>query len=322
MKLLHPRSLEDALNDALRHVQVRGAVYCRSELRAPWAFGVERRPSAGFHAMLEGRGWLEVDGEDGRIELSPGDLVVLPHGHGHVMRDSPGTPPTSLAELIARHPLEDGIRLKMGGGRGAATVVICGGFELEEHGTNPLLANLPDVIHIRGKNGRPVSWLRATLRQIDAETRSGLAGGQTLIARLSDVLFLQAVRACFAEQVQDGRGRGWLRALRDPHIGKAIALIHRRPEADWDVASLAAKVGMSRSSFSARFRALVGEPPLKYVARWRVHEAARLLRTSNAKLTEIAERVGYESDVALSRLFKRLAGIAPGSYRRRHGPQK
>src|SRR5262249_38272134 len=162
MKLLHPRGLEDALSDALRHLHVGGAVYCRSELRAPWAFGVERQASARFHAVVEGRGWLEVEGEEGRIEVGAGDLVMLPQGHGHVMRDSTGTPPVSLSELIALHPLEDGIRMRAGG-RGAATVVICGWFELEERRTDPLLTSLPSVIHIRGKGGRPVPWLRSTL---------------------------------------------------------------------------------------------------------------------------------------------------------------
>ena len=316
MKRLNPHDPEDALNDAFRHLQIRGAIYCRSELRSPWAFSVERRKSAGFHALLEGAGLLEVEGESARHVVSAGDFVVLPRGHRHVMRDSAATQATPLESLIAQNPLEDGIRLKMDG-EGHAAVVVCGGFDLEGHDINPLLASLPNLIHVRGEKGRPAPWLRAALRQIDAETRRGRAGAETVIARLSDVLLIQAVRAYFEQLAREAPGKEWLGALRDPQIGAAMALIHRRPEADWSVAALAAKVGMSRSAFSARFRALVGDPPLRYVARWRVHKAAWLLRTSDAKLAEIAERVGYESDVALSRLFKRIAGVSPGSYRRR-----
>jgi AraC family transcriptional regulator, alkane utilization regulator len=318
MEPLNPNNSEDTLNDAFSHLHIRGTVYCRSELRAPWAFSVEKRAGAGFHAVVQGQGWLEIEGEDGKIAVSAGDFILLPHGDGHVMRGSAATQPTQLDELIAQNPLVDGILLKMNG-RGAATVLICGGFELEGRSTNPLLANLPKVIRLRGNSGQAIPLLQATLRQIDIETRSGLAGSQALISKLSDVLFIQAVRAYFHELAGDGRGHGWVAALKNPKVGAAIALIHRHPQADWGVASLASKVGMSRSGFSAKFRELVGEPPLKYVAKWRVHRAAWHLRTSDAKLSEIAERVGYESGIALGRAFKRFTGMTPGSYRRRNG---
>jgi AraC family transcriptional regulator, alkane utilization regulator len=261
------------LNDALSHLHVRGAVYCRSELGAPWAFSVNRRSTGAFHAITRGKGWLEVEGEDQTILVSSGDLVVLPHGHSHVMRDSPESPPTPLDEIIAQNPLEDGIRLKMGG-RGPSTVLLCGGFQFEGRSTNPLLANLPNMIHISGRERHPVNWLRATLQQIDIETRSSRPGALALIARLSDILFIQAVRAYFSRLVEGKEGyanNGWLRALGDPQIGTAIAFIHQQPEKEWEVASLASKVGMSRSAFSEKFRGLVGLPPLKYVAQWRVH---------------------------------------------------
>src|SRR5262249_13931159 len=207
MKHLNPHDSRDVLSDALRHVHVRGAVYCRSELRAPWAFSVEERTQARFHAVLAGRGLLEVEGEEGAVTVSAGDLILLPHGHAHVLRDCGKTPPIPLDELIAQHPLEDGIRLRTSG-RGAPTVILCGGFELEGQ-SHPLRTNLPGVLHVRGRSGRPVRWVQSTLRQIDAETRSARAGSQTVIARLSEVLFLQAVRAYFGEAVRDGRGPGW-----------------------------------------------------------------------------------------------------------------
>ena len=320
MERLDQFTAEDVLNDALSHLHIKGAVYCRSELGAPWAFSVNRRPTAGFHAITNGKGWLEVEGEDRKILVSAGDLVVLPHGHSHVMRDSPESPPTPLDEIIAQNPLEDGIRLKMGG-RGPSTVLLCGGCQFEGRSTNPLLANLPNIIHISGRERRSVNWLRATLRQIDIETRTSRPGALALVARLSDILFIQAVRAYFSRLVDRKEGyinNGWLRALGDPQIGLAIAFIHQQPENEWAVASLASKVGMSRSTFSEKFRALVGVPPLKYVAQWRVHKATWLLRPSDAKIAEIADRVGYDSEVSLSRAFKRFNGMSPGNYRREH----
>jgi AraC-like DNA-binding protein len=308
------------LNDALSHLHVRGAMYCRSELRAPWAFSVNRRPTGGFHAITSGKGWLEVEGENRRILVSAGDLIVLPHGHAHVMRDSPESPPTPLDEIIAQNPLEDGIRLTMGG-RGTSTVLLCGGFQFEGRSTSPLLANLPNVIHINGKERHSVNWLRTTLRQIDIETKSSRPGALALIARLSDILFIQAVRSYFSRLADGKQGQpnsGWLRALGDPQIGAAIAFIHQQPENEWEVASLASKVGMSRSAFSEKFRALVGVPPLKYVAQWRVHKATWLLRNSDAKIADIADRVGYDSEVSLSRAFKRFNGVSPGNYRRQN----
>ena len=308
---------EDALNDVLRHLYVGGAVYCRSDLRPPWAFSVERKPIAGFHAVARGRGLLQVEGYDRQLVVSAGDLVLVPHGNAHVMRDRLSTQPTPLEQIIAENPLEDGIRLKVGN-RGALTVLLCGGFELEASTANPLLANLPAVIHIRGNKSRSVQWLKMTLRQLELETRLSRPGGQALISRLSDILFIQTVREYFNGFAgADNAGMGpWIRALKDPHIGAAIAFLHQQPEHDWKVSSLASNVGMSRSSFSARFHELVGEPPLKYLAKWRALKAAWLLRTSDATLSEVASRVGYESEIALSRVFKRFMGHTPGAYRR------
>src|SRR5947209_6475255 len=201
MELLNQFNSDDVLNDSLSHLYVRGALYCRSNLRAPWAFSVERRAALGFHAITRGKGWLEVEGEGRKILVSTGDLILLPHGHSHVMRDSPKSRPRPLDEIVAESPLEDGIRLQAGG-KGPLTVLLCGGFQAEGRTTNPLLANLPNVIHIKGRNGQSVSWLQTTLRQIELETRSTRPGTQTVIARLSDILFIQALRTYFNESVQ------------------------------------------------------------------------------------------------------------------------
>ncbi len=299
----------------LAQLYLRGAVYCRSVLRPPWAFSVDRKPTGAFHAITRGRCWLEVEGQRQRIRVSQGDLIVLPHGDAHSLRDSPATSPLSLQEIIAQNPLEDGIRLRMGN-RGPATVLLCGGFQFEGRSVHPLLAHLPKVIHIQKRNGYSDFWVHSTLRHIETETRVMRPGAQTLIARLSEVLFLQVVREYFQSQAYDGGGNTWVGALKDPQIGMAISNVHRRPENAWTVASLASQVRMSRSAFADKFTRLVGEPPLRYVARWRVHKATWHLRTSNEKLTEIARLVGYESEIALSRAFRRFMGTSPGAYRK------
>jgi AraC-like DNA-binding protein len=240
---------------------------------------------------------------------------VLPHGHAHSLRDTPATPPTPLEEIIAQNPLEEGIRLRMGN-RGPTTVLLCGGFQLEGRSSHPLLANLPKIIHIQRKNGRAASSIHSTLRQIETETRVMRPGAEALIARLSDVLFIQVIRAYFTSRKAAGRDDRWVKALKDPQVGMAITNIHRRPENPWTVATLASQVGMSRSSFAVKFTKLVGEPPFRYVARWRAHKAAWYLRTSDEKLSEIARRVGYESEIALSRAFRRFMGTSPGAYRK------
>jgi AraC-like DNA-binding protein len=173
---------------------------------------------------------------------------------------------------------------------------------------------LPPVIVLPGELSRSVHWLEPTLKFIACEAQSGRPGAQTVVSRLADVLFIQIVRGYLA--TLPASSSGWLGALGDSQIGAALGFIHQSPELDWTVQSLAAKVAMSRSAFASRFARLVGEPPLAYVTRWRMQKAAGLLRQSSATLANIAERVGYDSEAAFSKAFKRAVGSAPGAYRR------
>jgi AraC-like DNA-binding protein len=177
-----------------------------------------------------------------------------------------------------------------------------------------LFDSLPPVLHVKGDAGTTVRWLEANLQFVASEMASGEPGFETIVSRLADILVVQAVRAHLA---QSGGGcKGWLRALIDPQIGRALSLIHEKPEDDWTVESLASKVGMSRSAFAARFAQLVEEPPLTYLTRWRMQKASRLLETSQAGVAEVAKRVGYDAEAAFSKAFKRWTGVAPGAYRR------
>lgn len=305
---------EDVLADVLGSIHLQGSLYCRAHMGAPWGFHVSSRDFASFHLVTGGQCWLVVEGLDEPALIEEGDLVILPHGHAHTMRDHPETPVTKLEDLVAGNPPnEDGAFLY--GGMGALTSLVCGGLQFEDHTTNPLMSALPTIIHIRRKDGESTPWLRLTVNLVKAEASVNQPGAETVITRLSEILFIQAVRAFISEA--NDREIGWLGALKDPQIGQAIALIHQHPEEAWTVESLAFHVGMSRSAFSAKFRLLVGESPMRYTTRWRLNKAAGYLRNGTRKLAEIARLVGYDSEVSFSKAFKRYMGIAPGTYRRR-----
>jgi AraC family transcriptional regulator, alkane utilization regulator len=303
----------DVLTDVLETVRVGAACYGRVEAAAPWGIGVDAdEEDAKFHVVLSGDCWLDVEGQE-TIHLSGGDLVAVPHGHAHTLRDVPGSPIRPLAELITA-PTGKCQSSIITGGEGATATLVTGSFHFEDRRNNPLLSVLPPVIVLPGEMSRNVHWLEPTLKFIACEAASGRPGAQTVVSRLADVLFIQIVRGYLATLPPGASG--WLGALGDSQIGAALGLIHQSPELDWTVQSLAARVAMSRSAFASRFARLVGEPPLAYVTRWRMQKAAGLLRQSSATLAEIAERVGYDSEAAFSKAFKRAVGSAPGAYRR------
>jgi AraC-like DNA-binding protein len=246
------------------------------------------------------------------MQLDPGDLVVLPVGPRHWLRDDPQSPTTELEDILTSTSLDAHHRLHHGGG-GAPTSLLCGGFALDGAGSHPILDALPPLLIVRGSDGRPVPWLAATISLLSAETNSNAPGAEEVAARLADSLLTQALRVGLLElHAQDATQ---LRALRDPQIATAIALIHSRPGRAWAVGELASEVALSRSEFAARFRSLVGESPIRYITRTRLAHAAELLRTSNASLADIAARSGYGTPFSFSKAFKRTFGIAPGAYR-------
>ena len=244
--------------------------------------------------------------------LTEGDLVILPHGHAHTMTDHPKSPVTMLEDLKPKQPVaKNGIFYSMG--QGAVTTLVCGGLELEDYSTNPLYSILPAFIHMRSKDEYSIPWLQAIVELVRVEASVNRVEAETVITRLSELLFIQAVRA-YIRAIGD-RNVGWLGALKDPQIGQALALIQHQAGEAWTVGSLACRVSLSRSAFSAKFRQLVGEPPMQYITRVRLTKAAASLRTHPATLVEVATSVGYESEVAFSKAFKRYFGIAPGAYR-------
>lgn len=302
---------EDVLTDILQSIHLHSTLYCRATMGAPWGLHVSRREVASFHIVTGGACWLTVEGRGKPVLLNEGDLVILPHGHAHTLTDHPGTPVTRLEELVRMHPGEkEGVFSS--GGRGAMTTLVCGGLQLEDHMTNPLFSILPTFLHLRSQQRQSIPWLLAIVQLVKAEASGDRPAAQAVITRLSEILFIQAVRA-YISTVGD-RNAGWLRALKDPQIGQALAMIQRQPGKSWTVESLASHVSLSRSAFSAKFKQLVGESPMKYITRVRLTKAAALLRTQSPTLVEVAMSVGYDSEVAFSKAFKRYFGMAPGAY--------
>jgi len=303
----------DILSEVLQAARFRSTLLCRSELRAPWGFSVIGRDFATFHIVLRGKCCLEADSGGGRTWLSEGDLVILPHGNAHVVRDSPTSQATQLEDLIADgHSDHRGI--VRAGGRGPKTVLVCGSLQFEERAANPLLAALPPVIHLRGRRPGVEAWLRTTFDFLTRESDAYRPGADCVITRLADILFIEAIRAYFASP--EAERLGLAVALRDPRVGATLASIHRHPETDWDVTTLARRAAMSRTAFAIQFAKLVGEPPHRYVTSCRMNKAAALLRFSSATIPQIAERVGYNTEAGFTRAFKRFLGATPAAYRR------
>lgn len=306
----------DPLGEALHSLRMSGAFYCRSEFSAPW--GVAMPPMPGclmLHVITAGQAWLMAGDEPARL-LQAGDLALVPRGEGHRMgsaRDAPAMPLFDLPRALAGERYE---LLRHGGG-GEPCEMLCAAVRFDQPSAHRLVALMPPCIVISAGPSPQAEWLQATLRWVTHEARAVQPGGETVLTRLADVLVVQALRAWLAND--PAAGVGWLGALRDRQLGRALAALHRDPARDWTLAELAAEAAMSRSAFAARFKARVGEAPLAYLTRWRMQLAAAALQEEgeDTTLAVLAERLGYESEAAFSRAFKRVMGTAPGALRRR-----
>jgi AraC-like DNA-binding protein len=313
MDLISPPVRSDPLGDALHFLRMSGAFYCRSELTAPWGLTLPALPDyLWFHVLTTGGMWLEVGAEDS-VFLQPGELALVTHGAGHWLRSDPEANAPGILEL-EREEVSDRYEILRHGGGGAMTRLICGAVRFDHPAARNLVANLPEIIRIQGVSGPEMDWMQGTLGLIASETRQLRPGGEAVITRLADVLVIQAIRAWIESDA--GAEAGWLGALRDPQIGQALALIHADPAREWTVASLAEELAMSRSAFAARFTELVGEPVMQYLTRWRMQVAVTALQEDGATVAELAAKLGYRSEAAFARAFKRVIGKAPGSVKR------
>lgn len=304
----------DPLGEALHLLRMSGAFYCRSELGAPWGLGIPAMQGClWFHVVTSGACALELDDVCEPLALVPGDLVVVPHGRGHRLVSERGVDTPSV-ESLPQEMVTERYSVLAHGGRGARTTLVCGALRADDPEARQLFGALPSVIHLPAAAAYDMGVVASTLRLMAEEARTRRPGGETVITRLADVLVVHAIRT-WLERAQDEES-GFVAALRDAHIGRAIALVQRDAAHPWTIASLASAVGMSRSVFAARFSDLVGEAPMQYVTRLRMQRAEVELTQTDVGISALAGRMGYRSEAAFSRAFKRTVGIAPGTFKR------
>jgi AraC-like DNA-binding protein len=316
----------DALSETLRVVRLVGAIFINGRFTAPWCYQSPSADTAApflepgaervviFHLITEGECYVEL-GNEPPVRLTAGDVVIFPKGHAHCMTSQPGLLPAEgarLDQVLARRPRQ----LAYGGG-GPTTRLVCGYLACDARLAQMLLAGLPSLLRVNVRGSNAGMWLEASVRYALAEARSPRPGGAGVLAKLAEVLFIEVLRLHMNEQ---GAGRkGWLAGVGDRIVGAALKALHSRPAHAWTLEELARTAHTSRSVLAERFQDLVGTSPMQYLTQWRMLLAANLLCRSNAPLARIAEDVGYQTDTAFSRAFRREYGAPPAAWRRRQG---
>jgi len=302
----------DVLADVLRALRLRGTAYFRADFRAPWGMAIARDDVANFHIVVDGRCTATWDEHAPGCDLNAGDLLVFPHGLPHALRDDAQTPAVPAPELLAGRRTTEAGRIEFGG-TGEAAEIICGHFELDQGSAHPLLVALPKVLILRSGEGTDPEWVATATRLAVLESGSQRPGSSAIVDRLAEALMIQLIRAHAERSQMDS---GFLAALSCRMLGPALAAIHEDPSAGWSVDMLARRIGASRSSFAARFKAVLGTTPMQYVTDWRMQGARELLRTRDLSIAQVAERVGYVSEFAFAKAYKRTFGEGPGATRR------
>jgi len=326
---------QDPLSDVLRSVRLRGAVFYYVSCQDPWA--AEAPPAKAmadavmpgadhviaYHLIVKGTAWVTMEGER-PVQLQQGDIVMLPRGDAHVVCSAPGLrgDPENNDWVYATRNDPKPIPVTYRGGvtqpgtelppEEASTIVVCGFIGCDLRPFNPLIAALPPLLHL--SSGGVGAWVLPVLQQAVSESRSQRSGSAAVLERVSEMVFVDAARRYLEAMPENGAG--WLAALRDRYVGRAIALLHERPAEPWTMEELGRLIGLSRSALHERFAELVGMPPMQYLANWRMQRGAELLRNSEATVAAIALDVGYDSEAAFARAFKRCVGIPPAAWRR------
>jgi AraC-like DNA-binding protein len=315
----------DPITDIFSTLHVTAFGQHRLEATAPWGFIREGQAEeevrhsdkkisptdlAHFAVLSRGNCWLSVEGVREPIPLAGGDCVLLARGTSFVLRDHPRTRPRSFREIA---PKANTNVVHYGGG-GAPTTIVCGSLSFDRASLKPITQLLPSFILIKADQARALA-LHNTMQALASEMAEQAPGSEVVATRLAEVLFIQVLRAHIASGPE--RNKGWLRAIFDPRMGTALSAIHDSVKMPWTVESLAEAAGMSRSAFAARFKELLGQTPLEYVTQWRMQKAMPLLQQRDKKLIDVARSVGYESDAAFSKAFKRVVGASPGEYLKR-----
>ena len=316
----------DALSDVLRVANLTGGVFLHAEFFAPWCIATRVSPEhcapaigpathlIVYHYVVEGDFLIRVEAEGGAsLRLEAGELVLVPRNDLHLMGSDLNLPPVPGNEVISR-PKDGGLFSIHHGGTGKCTRMICGFLGCAGAAGNPVISALPPLLKLNVTQDGAAEWIRSTFQFAAAEVAAGRPGSETVLAKLSELLFVDSVRR-YAEALPDGQ-TGWLAGLREPYVARALALMHRDITRHWTVDDLGREVGLSRSALADRFIRLIGVPPMHYLGKWRMQVAGEKLRGTNASLGQVAELVGYDSDAAFSRAFKKAFGVAPATWRR------
>lgn len=327
----------DTLSDLLRAVRLRGAVFFYVEGAAPW---VAEAPAAQtiipailpgvdhmmeFHVVARGGCWAAIVGQE-PLHLDEGDVVIFPQGDHHVMSSAPGlrAEPADVATFFSPRPPQLPFSISIGaqgattarlaGGGALETTLVCGFLGCDARPFNPLLAAMPRALHLRGIARPGASWVGDMLRAAVEESNRQRPGGEAVLERMSEMLFVEILRR-YADELAPTQ-TGWLAGMRDAAVGRALSLLHAHPAEPWTLDSLAARAALSRSALAERFAHFIGQPPMQYLASWRMQLAAARLRDTDAKVVDVAMDVGYENEAAFSRAFRRIVGASPAAWRR------
>jgi AraC-like DNA-binding protein len=316
----------DVVSEVLSAVKLKAALFFHAEFSAPWCLSA--RPAAAyaeflcpgvahlvmFHYVISGRAYIQLpDGQ--RVEFEAGDIVLMPHGSQHLLGNGmPITPVDSLSTF--ERTLTRELKLVRFGGGGEITRFICGYMACEPRLAEMFLNGLPNLIKVRAIDSPAGEWIQSTLR-FTAELTNDTAGMEAVLSRLADALFVEALRRYISELPSDQKG--WLAGARDPAVGQAMALLHKDPANPWTVSRLAKHVGLSRTRLAERFRHFLGSPPITYLTEWRLKLGAETLISSQLSVAEIAASIGYASEAAFNRAFKRRFDCPPAQFRRNHG---
>ncbi|MBM0107804.1 AraC family transcriptional regulator [Steroidobacter sp. S1-65] len=314
----------DALSEAMRAVRLTSALFFNGEFSAPWRFATPSQDKVAaivspqserlvlFHLVTDGEAKARSDDRD-EVPLTAGDIVVFPHGHAHEMwngRSSKLFPGSRLLPRLSKGELA----AEKWGGSGAVTRIICGYLGCERHAEGSFLSGLPSIFKVNVRSSPAGAWIESAIRHGVSDSESQRAGRVAVLAKLAETLFVETL-CRYMDELPPER-TGWLATARDPKVGQALALLHREPARAWTLPDLARASGTSRTVLAERFVQLMGESPLAYLARWRLQLAARQLRTTDRKVLQVAYEVGYESEAAFSRAFRRVFGVPPARYRR------
>ncbi|HWR14271.1 MAG TPA: AraC family transcriptional regulator [Terriglobales bacterium] len=315
----------DALSEVLNAVKMEGAVFYNAEFTAPWGFrspqscniasflGKGTKHIIIYHLVTEGRATAKTDDDTCRIPLIPGDIVVFPHGDAHTIFNGSPMEMIGGSEGQMKRVFGRGMKLARAGGGGEPTRFVCGYMECDRELSKGFLGGLPPLFKVNIRNDDAGKWLEGSIKFSAEQAAEERAGGDAVLAKLSEALFVETLRRYMMEL--PGEQTGWLAGARDPLVGQALAFLHREPARSWTIAEVAKEVGASRSVLAERFRHFLGEPPMTYLMRWRLQLGAQMLHSTSYSVAQIADEVGYESEPAFNRAFKREYGMPPARFR-------